>query len=332
MKAKSILSFIVVILVLSSYLLSEMIVYADMYTPLTVGDTGKNISSDSAGDISCGIMFEPTLKIKSDYSYDKSFNIEILSSNTCTNSTLYDYIVSVVMSEMPYTFEKEALKAQAVATRTYTLKLFEDESRHKYASVCTDPSHCSAALNREAYIKKYGEDAYNKAYAAVSAAVDETDGIVIKYDGELCTAVYHSSSYGTTESSYNLWGSYTPYLLSVKTPENISPQCVTVSAKALNAASAYDVSVKYNDTGRCSYIVVNDNEIKSSKLRSMLGLKSSKFDLKKKGNELEFTVYGYGHGIGMSQYGANEMAKSGYDYKEILTHYYTGVEVVNVIP
>ena len=321
MKIKTVLSLIIVTLITGVYFMSEMIVYADEESLVAKGENRNSTISLKADSISPLESLEQTVKQYDAQSFDKSFDIEIFESDTCTKSTLYDYIVSVVMSEMPYTFEKEALKAQAVATRTYTLKLFEDESRHKYASVCTDPSHCSAALDREAFIRKYGEEAYNKAYDAVSAVVDETDGVVIKYNDELCTAVYHSSSYGATESSYNLWGSYTPYLLSVKTPETLPPQSVSVNASAINAGSANQISVKYNDTGRCSHIVVNDNEIKSSKLRSMLGLKSSKFELKNKGNELVFTVYGYGHGIGMSQYGANEMAKSGCDYKEILTHY-----------
>lgn len=265
--------------------------------------------------------------------YDKNTVIEFLKDDTCTETTLEEYLIMVVMSEMPYTFESEALRAQAVAARTYTLKMLEDASRHPGNTVCSDPGHCSAALDKKAYTEKYGADEYQKAYAAVSEAVRSTDGTVITYDGELCTAVYHSGSSGITENSYNLWGTYTPYLISVETPEKIEAQTVRVSTESFmkkvfpGGSLNTDIKIVRNDTGRCEKMTAGESEVKAGTLRQILGLKSSAFDISRDGDDIIFTVYGYGHGIGMSQNGANEMAKSGASYTDILTHYYTGVDI-----
>lgn len=261
---------------------------------------------------------------------DKSINIEFLKANSCKNITLYDYLIMVVMSEMPYTYETEALKAQAVAARTYTLRLMEDNDRHNGFSVCNNANHCSAALEREDYVEKYGDKAYDSAYSAAKKAVSETDGLVIKFDGELCCAVYHSNSNGKTESSYNLWGTYTPYLVSVSTSESATRQSVNVNKekfiKAIGADSD-NISIIYNDSGRVKEIKCGNISVTASKLREIFSLKSCDFDIFSHQNEIIFEVYGYGHGIGMSQLGANEMAKEGSAYTEILKHYYSGVVI-----
>ncbi len=259
--------------------------------------------------------------------------IEFQNKKTCTSITLREYLIMSVMSEMPYTYETEALKAQAVASRTYTLKQIKDNTRHYNNIVCNDASHCSAALTKDEFIERYGEEAYNNAYERVSGAVISTDGVVITYDGELCTAVYHASSANATENSYNLWGTYTPYLLSVPTTEPIAVQTVSVSkadffnSLGISATSSDDIDLMLNDTGRCDRIVIGENEISAKKLRNTFSLKSCDFVIDSESNNIIFSVYGYGHGIGMSQKGANELAKSGYNYSDILTHYYTGVEI-----
>ncbi len=263
-------------------------------------------------------------------SKDESINIEFLKSGSCKNITLQDYLIMVVMSEMPYTYEREALKAQAVAARTYTLKLMEENERHNGFCVCNNPSHCSAALDREDYIEKYGDKAYESAYAVAKKAVSETDGLVIRYDGELCCAVYHSNSNGKTESSYNLWGTYTPYLISVSTTESPTIQTVSVDkSKFLKTIGTENdrFNVIYNDSGRVKEIKCADKVVTASKLRQLFGLKSCDFEILCNQNKIIFNVYGYGHGIGMSQLGANEMAKEGSAFDEILKHYYSGVSV-----
>ena len=265
--------------------------------------------------------------------YDTNIIIEFLKGNTCTEITLEDYLIMVVMSEMPYTFEYEALCAQAVAARTYTLKMLEDTSRHLKNTVCSDPAHCSAALDKAAYTEKYGADEYEKAYAVVSEAVRSTCGTVICYNGELCTAVYHAGSSGMTENSYNHWGTYTPYLITVETPEIIESQTVRISAESFmkrvfpGVSLNSEIKIVRNDTGRCEKLTAGKSEVKAGVLRQILALISSDFDMSRDGDDIVFTVYGYGHGIGMSQNGANEMAKNGASYTDILTHYYTGVDI-----
>lgn len=266
-----------------------------------------------------------------DEAYDINTSIEILTSASCIESDLREYLIMNVMSEMPYTWEKEALRAQAIACRTYSLNLMIDGTRHGENTVCTDSTHCSAVLTREEYISRYGNDEYEKAYAAVSEAVDSTDGYVMTYNGELCTAVYHSSSRGTTESSYALWGTYTPYLVSVSTPEITEAQVVRARLEKLCGGCSGNVSIRYNESGRCESMTVGERDIPASELRSALGLRSSDIEIYVDGDEVVFTVYGYGHGIGMSQYGANEMAKQGSDARDILTHYYTGVTLERMI-
>jgi stage II sporulation protein D len=184
----------------------------------------------------------------------------------------------------------------------------------------------------------YSEEAYDLAYSVASAAVDATDGEVITYGGELCTAVYHASSFGTTESSYNLWGTYTPYLISVTTPEKTEPVSTTIDkisfekyAYSLGADRFHNINVNKNDSGRCDVVSVGGVRIPASKIRSHFGLKSCDFDVSMNADNIVFTAYGYGHGVGMSQEGANTMAKEGSTYKEIICHYYTGVKIETVI-
>lgn len=269
---------------------------------------------------------------------DEKTTITLVTDMGKEELTLKEYLTAVVMSEIPYTYEPEAIKAQTVAARTYTLKLLSDHNRHGTNSVCDSAAHCSAYLDRDAFISMYGEEAYDLAYSAASAAVDATDGEVITYGGELCTAVYHASSFGTTESSYNLWGTYTPYLISVTTPEKTEPVSTTIDktsfenyAYSLGADRFHNINVNKNDSGRCDVVSVGGVRIPASKIRSHFGLKSCYFDVSMNADNIVFTAYGYGHGVGMSQEGANTMAKEGSTYKEILCHYYTGVKIETVI-
>ncbi len=271
--------------------------------------------------------------------FDKTYKITLLNGDNACELTLEDYLIMVVMSEVSYTYESEALKAQAVSARTYALKLLESPGRHEKGTICNSAAHCSACLDECEYTSKYGSDAYSLAYERAKEAVNATDGEVITYNGELCTAVYHASSYGTTENSYNLWGTYTPYLLSVTTPEADVSSSVVVTkenfksyaiACGANDFSCYDIKSVNTDSGRCDFIELGGINISAGSLRSAFGLKSCDFTVSFDGENIIFSVQGYGHGIGMSQVGANTMAKAGSTYSQILLHYYTGVELVNM--
>ncbi len=260
---------------------------------------------------------------------------------------LEEYIVGVVAAEMPYTFNSEALKAQAVAARSYCIYKSERDSGHGEdgADVCTSYSHCAAYISEEGLIEKYGEDNAKKIMNKVRAAVEATKGEIITYNGKTALALFHSRSWKYTESSENVWGGSYPYLVSVSTPEADSVSTVTVTEKELeklfNSSYAIKVSAssekpkklltsEKNSSGRQASLFYEGQELKAKKLRSLLGLRSCDFEYEKVSGGWIFTVHGYGHGVGMSQYGANEMAKRGSDYKEILTHYYTGVEIGTV--
>ncbi len=270
---------------------------------------------------------------------DSDNKLAFITESGTIELSLEEYLVGVVISEVPYTFEIEAIKAQAVAARTYAIRELVNGTRHGKGTLCGEPSHCSAYMTRENYIERYGEDEYNKAYEIVKRAVNETDGNIITYDGEPCCAVYHSSSEGYTENSYNLWGTETPYLKSVKSFESGFESTVEVNENKMNSVLSHfgnvgnnpsDISIAYNNSGRCDSLKINGVNVSASKMRTAFGLKSCDFKLGYENGIYTFTVYGYGHGIGLSQYGANEMAKSGNIWSDILLHYYTGVEIESI--
>ncbi len=276
---------------------------------------------------------------------DTSMTVTVLDADTGKNMTmsLEEYITCVVAAEMPYTFHTEALKAQAVAARSYCLHKIKNGLTHEGgADVCTSYAHCAAYVSEEELIEKYGESAAARVLKKVREAVEATAGEIVTYRGEPALALFHASSFGRTEASENVWGGKLPYLVSVSTPEEDSVSTVTVTdgeLKKLFAASAtIEVSAgktgrltsEINDSGRQSVLYYGASGLKAKKLRTLLGLRSCDFEYEKTSDGWLFTVHGHGHGVGMSQYGANAMAIEGKTYKEILTHYYTGVAVERI--
>ncbi len=257
---------------------------------------------------------------------------------------LEDYIVCVLAAEMPYTFHTEALKAQAVAARSYCLhKLINGNAHENGADVCTDYAHCAAYVSEGELVNKYGKTVTERILTKIKNAVKETKGQIITWKGEVALAVFHSSSYKKTESSKNIWGGDVPYLVSVSTPEEDRISSVTLtnaqisklfssqSVIKLDSASVKDgLHSVINESGRHDYLCFNGMAVKAKLLRSDYGFRSLNFEYEKTVDGFVFTVHGHGHGVGMSQYGANEMAKNGSLYDEILKHYYTGVDIQSV--
>lgn len=258
---------------------------------------------------------------------------------------LEDYILGVVAGEMPASFHLEALKAQALAARTYTMlrmKQFGGSgcSKHPGAEICTDSAHCQAYRN---------PTTVNKDLDKLKEAVYGTAGEVIVYDNKLIDAVFHSTSGGKTENSEEIWSSKVPYLRSVASPyEEDSPkyvaqqelsidkfiECikkldpgVTISKK--NIKNQIEV-LERSEGGRITKLKVGDKTFNGSEVRTALGLNSANFNFSVGGNSILFTVVGNGHGIGMSQYGADGMAKNGSGYRDIVMHYYQGVDIVDI--
>lgn len=256
------------------------------------------------------------------------------------------YLVGVVRAEMPASFEIEALKAQAVAARTYTLYKLQSGGNHgETADVCTDHTCCQAYLGEDRARANWGGSA-DACEAKVEAAVRDTDGETVLYGGVPILAVFHSSSAGLTRSAGEVWLSDLPYLQAVSSPEaaeripnyysRVAFSREDLRQKLLAAFPEADLSgplegwlkdARTDSAGSVSTLSVGGVTAKGSALRSALGLRSACFTWEVQEGEVVFFVTGYGHGVGMSQYGANAMAEEGADYREILTHYYTGVTI-----
>ena len=239
---------------------------------------------------------------------------------------LEEYVLKALSKEMPASFEKEALKAQAVAIRTYTLKKKQTKNeKHPKATVCTDSNHCMAYLKEETN-KEYREK--------LESAVRETEGQVLMFENEYASTVFHAISSGKTENSQDIWGGQVPYLVSVDSTEDKNVKDyetkVTVSYNDLITklgAKDFEKVIgkeERTESGAVKTITLCEKEFTGAKIRELFNLRSSNFKIEEKDGEYVFTVYGYGHGVGMSQYGANSYAKMGYSYEEILEHYYPG--------
>lgn len=260
---------------------------------------------------------------------------------------LEEYVKGVVAAEMPVSFHLEALKAQAVAARTYALQLVRDGQYlrdHPEALISTNPNVHQAWVSREDLKKRWGT-AYLVRWAKITRAATATRGMVLVFDGELIFPAYHSSSGGRTEDSEKYWTGVVPYLRSVDDPyiagsryeetEAIidTPQLVeTVLGPlqpSLDGSSPVVEVISRYPSGRVESVRVGEQLLTGRKLRETLGLRSNWFHVESEGNATVFRVKGYGHGVGMSQYGADGMGRAGFTFDRILTHYYTGIEVVS---
>ena len=284
--------------------------------------------------IVCGILFIVP---------DDSDNIIVYDTKNSITMTIpiEEYIVGVVAAEMPAEFETEALKAQSLAARTYLVK---KDMCDKYATadICTDSAHCQAYKSKEELKEAWGKD-YKEYYNKISKAVSETEGMIITYNNDPISAVFHSTSSGRTENSEDVWQSSLPYLRSTESVEDTqSPKYYsskTISFdEFINTIVSSDASVEFSDTiigeisrtdgGSVKRISIGSKNFEGKDIRKLFGLNSSNFDINQSGDKITFNVYGYGHGVGMSQYGANFMAKSGHDYIDIIHKYYQDVEIV----
>ena len=251
--------------------------------------------------------------------------------------TLEDYLVGVVLAEMPADFEIEALKAQAVVARTYTRRRMAG-GKHEGAAVCMDPGCCQGYRSGEDYLREGGRQS---SVDKVRSAVEATDGLVLEYGGSLIDATYFSCSGGVTEDAVAVWGRDVPYLQSVQSPgEEAAPRFRdTVSFSASELAQRLGISPKgdperwFGDVTRTqgdgvARMEICGTDFTGTELRSKLGLRSTAFEVAVNGKTVTFTTRGFGHRVGMSQYGAQAMAKEGSTCAEILEHYYTGAELV----
>ncbi len=272
----------------------------------------------------------------------------IKSEDKVVNMSKSQYLKEVVSAEMPANFEFEALKAQAVAARSYlesrraAYKVSGTPEEHKGAEICTDSTHCKAWISEEKRRDSWGADADSN-WEKISRAVTETADEVMTYDGEIISAVFHSTSSGKTENSKDVWGGDKPYLVSVESPgDKTSPKYKSEKEMTLEEfkkvaeenIEGVDFSkeivgdVARSEAGGILTVSIGGIKVKGTQLRTIYGLKSTNVQINIDAGKVFFDVTGYGHGVGMSQYGANYLAGEGKDYKEILKTYYTGIEIV----
>lgn len=250
------------------------------------------------------------------------------SNGSVINLNMTDYLIGVVSSEMPASFNLEALKAQSVLARTYALKAKQTGKK------LTDTVSTQSYIDIDQMKNKWG-NSFNTYYNKIKNAVENTNGEYLSYNENYIEALYHSTNNGKTESSLDVFGNYYPYLVSVSSEydknassylRTINMPLDTISNKlglSLNNDSVINI-LSYTDGGNIKEININGNNFSGKKVRELLGLRSADFDISISDNNANITTRGYGHGVGMSQYGANGMANAGYGYKDILSHYYPG--------
>lgn len=255
----------------------------------------------------------------------------LLENGAITEMELEEYLLGVVLAEMPASFEYEALKAQAVVARTFTCKSILS-SKHPEAAVCTRASCCQAYISQERYLKNGGQAG---SVERIKRAVTDTAGQVLLYDGELIVATYFSCSGGRTEDAVAVWGTDVPYLQATDSPgeEQATHYMDTVSFTVqefetlLGGKFGSIGEVTYTDGSGVDTIFIADTQYTGIELRQKLGLRSTAFTISFANDTVTVTTKGYGHRVGMSQYGANAMAENGNSYEQILYYYYKGTHL-----
>ena len=268
--------------------------------------------------------------------------------NKTIKMNIEEYLYGVLSSEMPSTFNEEALKAQAIAARTYVIYKIENniKSGHKNAVVCTNSYHCQAYTSYENLKKIKGEDWIKSDYSKIKKVVDSTKGQILTYDSKAILPLYFSTSSGKTENSVDVFSTQYPYLVSVDSPyEENSPKYLTTYSVEKSKFIKYikntypklnisldklddEIEIESRTEGGCvKTIKVGNIKMSGISMRKIFNLNSANFTINCNNNEVKFTVKGYGHGVGMSQWGAEGMAQKGYKYYDILFHYFKGSDI-----
>lgn len=273
----------------------------------------------------------------------ETISVFLTARQETVDMTLFEYVCGSVAAEMPLAYDTEAIKAQAVAcyTNAIRLKTLGNESQ---GDISDNTAVHQGYIDENERKEKWGAD-FEKYEKKLQDAVKAIEGTVITYDGKLCVAAFYAISSGQTETAKNIWGTAVPYLVSVESAgDHLSSgyaSSLTVNTddfftclKKLDSATTKPTSLSdiikitsTSDSGTVLKATINGKEYTGEQIRSAFGLRSPVFTVKSDKDTLTFSVSGYGHGVGMSQYGADYYAKQGYTYDQILKHYYTGVEI-----
>lgn len=284
------------------------------------------------------------------YTYSNYGTVKVLHKDTGEVESLGmdEYLYGVVSAEMPANYELEALKAQAIVARTYTVYKIYKGSKHAEADICDDSTCCQAWISKQERFERWNENERESNWKKITTAVDGTSGKIVTYNGEPINAFFHSNSGGTTETVSNVWGGTDyPYLQSVETvgedgysqynsEVSISKEELVQKLKEKYPEIEIDFNLEdaikileYTESGRVRTIQFGNTNISGVEARTIFGLKSAKFNIQV-GEQVTFSVLGYGHGVGLSQTGADAMAKVGSTAEQIINHYYTDIKIENI--
>jgi len=279
----------------------------------------------------------------------KEIKVKITKTGEVVTMDIDEYLKGVVPSEMPPSYNMEALKAQAVVARTYTFEKMQHNG-HEDSDICDNYACCQAYYNKEKILeiwtgRGFDEKTRKEYWAKVEEAVDSTNNIVITYKGEYIKAYFHANSGGKTESSTEIWGKQKlDYLVpvislgeenhaqykseNIFTYDELEKKLNKGSDKRCEVNNINEIKIiDYTVSGRVANVQIGNQKYEGTAIRTLLGLKSTNFTVEEINNKVVFKVTGYGHGLGMSQTGSNYYAEQGYTYDEIIKHYYTGVDI-----
>ena len=333
------------------YILSFIILF--FILPIIFTITPKAETEEVVSNIENVTQEQPEQEVETTiYDYQKYKTIKLFHSGSgqIEELPIDEYLYGVVSSEMPANYEAEALKAQAIVARTYTIyQIMNNSGKHPGADICDNSSCCQAWISKDERLSKWALEEAESNWNKIVDAVNSTSGKIITYQNKPINAFFHSNSGGKTESSLNIWGGIDyPYLKSVETAGEEGYTQYSSEAKFTKEELLNKLKEKYEDceidysqenciqileyttSGRVKTIKFGNKEIAGTEARTILGLRSTNFTFTISGDEIIFSVIGYGHGVGMSQTGADALAKSGSNCEEIIKHFYTDVEIVEV--
>lgn len=293
---------------------------------------------------------EATSTVNNNYEYTKYGTITLLHTSTGETEQVKidDYLCNVVSAEMPADYEIQALQAQAIVARTYTIYKILNK-KHENADICDSSTCCQAWISKEDRLARWEEQKREANWQKISEAVNNTAGKIITYNNQPINAFFHSNSGGITEIPVNVWGGTGyPYLQSVETSgedgykqyqseveftqeELINKLKTKYADISIDFSNNEDIKIiDYTESTRVKTVKFGNHQLSGVETRMILGLKSTNFEITKNGDKIKFSVKGYGHGVGMSQTGADAMAKQGNNAEEIIKHFYTGVEIKDI--